>query len=39
MDDITRSWAAPARWPGQLPKISPKTEDEHVLFEWSESLA
>jgi hypothetical protein len=30
---------APARQPGQLPRITPKTEDVHVLFEWCESLA
>jgi hypothetical protein len=30
---------APARQPGQLPRITPKTEDVHVLFELCESLA
>jgi len=30
---------APARQPGQLPSIAPKTEDVHALFELCESLA
>jgi hypothetical protein len=30
---------APARQSGQLPRITPKTEDVHALFELCESLA